>query len=76
MQARVYVAGASDDESFTDAMKARLEEALTQAGVVHMIETYPAKHGWVLRDVPAYDAAAAERHWQRLTAFFDATLKR
>jgi carboxymethylenebutenolidase len=76
MRARVYVAGATGDETFTDAMKARLEESLTQAGVDHTIETYPAKHGWVLPDSQVYDAACAERHWHTMTAFFDATLKR
>ncbi|HWZ90925.1 MAG TPA: dienelactone hydrolase family protein [Polyangiaceae bacterium] len=75
MQARVYVAGAIEDASFPDEMKARLEQALTEAGVNHQIETYPAKHGWVFRDTPVYDAAAAERHWQSLLALFDETLK-
>jgi len=76
MNARVYVAGAIEDPSFTDEMKARLEDALTRAGVHHKIETYPAKHGWVFRDTSVYDAAAAERHWQSLTGLFDATLKK
>jgi carboxymethylenebutenolidase len=76
MKSRVYVAGAIEDQSFTDEMKARLEDALTKAGVDHKIETYQAKHGWVFRDTPVYDAAAAERHWQTLTALFDATLKK
>ncbi len=75
MRAKVYVAGAIEDESFPDAMKQRLEEALTQAGVDHRIETYPAKHGWVFRDTPVYDAAASERHWQTMLALFDSTLK-
>jgi carboxymethylenebutenolidase len=75
MKARVYVAGAIEDTSFPDAMKARLEEALTKAGVDHTVETYPAKHGWVLRDTPSYDAAAAERHWQTLFALLDGTFK-
>jgi carboxymethylenebutenolidase len=75
MKARVYVAGAIEDQSFTDDMKARLEQALSDAGVDHLIETYPAKHGWVFRDTPVYDAAAAERHWQSMLALFDATLK-
>jgi carboxymethylenebutenolidase len=75
IRSRVYVAGASEDASFPDDMKARLEEALTQAGVDHRIETYPAKHGWVLRDTPVYDAAACERHWQTLVALLDAKLK-
>jgi carboxymethylenebutenolidase len=76
IKSRVYVAGASEDPSFPEEMKARLEEALTKAGVDHKIETYPAKHGWVFRDTPAYDAAAAERHWQTMLALFDVTLKK
>jgi carboxymethylenebutenolidase len=75
MKARVYVGGAMDDESFPDAMKQRLEAALSDAGVEHLIETYPAKHGWVFRDIPVYDAAAAERHWRTLVALLDARLK-
>jgi carboxymethylenebutenolidase len=74
IKARVYVAGAIEDPSFPDDMKARLEEALTNAGVDHHIETYEAKHGWVFRDTPVYDAAAAERHWRTMLALFDATL--
>ena len=75
IKSRVYIAGASEDASFTDAMKAKLEDALTRAGVDHKIETYPAKHGFVLRDLPVYDAAAAERHWQTMVALFDGKLK-
>ena len=56
IQSRVYVAGAIEDASFPDDMKARLEEALNDAGVTYQIETYPAKHGWVFRDTPVYDA--------------------
>ncbi len=74
MKARVYVGGAIEDASFPDDMKARLEEALTQAGVDHTIETYQAKHGWVLTDTPVYDAAAAERHWETLLALLGAKL--
>jgi carboxymethylenebutenolidase len=75
MRSRVYVAGAIEDASFPDEMKARLERALADANVNHTIETYPAKHGWVFSDTPAYDAAACERHWNSLTALFGATLE-
>lgn len=75
MKSRVYVAGAIEDPTFTDEMKAKLADALTKAGVDHEIETYPAKHGFVPRDMPPHDAACAERHWQTLFALFDATLK-
>lgn len=74
MKARVYIAGASDDQTFPEQMKQRLERALTDAGVDHRIETYPAKHGWVFRDFPVYDAGAAERHWQSMLALFEAKL--
>lgn len=76
MRARVYVAGAIEDASFTDEMKRQLDEALTAAGVEHTVETYAgARHGWVPSDLPVHNPAAAERHWQALFALFDATLR-
>jgi len=74
MKARVYIAGAIEDQSFPDDMKARLEQALTSAGVDHTIETYPAKHGWVFRDIPVYDQACSERHWDTMLGLFRAKL--
>lgn len=74
IQARVYVAGATEDGSFPDAQKVRLEQALTDAGVDHLIETYPARHGWVPTDTAAHDPAAAERHWKTLLGLFAETL--
>lgn len=66
---RVYVAGAVEDRSFSEEQKNRLEQALTDAGVVHLIETYPgALHGFAVPDHPVYDQAAAERHWTALFA--------
>jgi carboxymethylenebutenolidase len=74
MKARIYVAGASEDAGFPDEMKQRLEAALSEAGVEHVVETYPAKHGWVFSDTPVYNAAACERHWRELLALLEATL--
>ena len=75
MKARVYVAGAIKDPNFDDAQKARLEQALTDAGVDHTIETYNALHGFVPRDTPVHDEAATAKHWETLLALFAATLK-
>ncbi len=75
MKAKIYVAGAIEDANFPDDMKARLEAALTAAHVEHLIETYPAKHGWVPTDMPAYNAAESEHHWRTLVPFFDDALK-
>jgi len=75
IKARVYVAGAIEDDSFNDEAKARLEDALTKAGVRHQVETYQARHGFVPRDTPAHDDKAEQRHWQTLFGLFDQTLK-
>jgi carboxymethylenebutenolidase len=64
---RVYVAGAIEDKSFSDEQKGRLEQALSEAGVAHLIETYPdARHGFAVPDHPMFDPASAERHWAAL----------
>ncbi|MCA1828465.1 MAG: dienelactone hydrolase family protein [Myxococcales bacterium] len=75
MKARVYVGGASEDASFPEEQKKRLEESLTAARVDHLIETYPARHGWVPSDTPAHDPACAERHWRTLLDLFERTLE-
>jgi carboxymethylenebutenolidase len=70
----VYVGAAMDDQSFDDAQKQRFDQALTDAGVRHTIETYQAKHGFVPPDTPAYDPAAAKRHDETLFALLRETL--
>jgi carboxymethylenebutenolidase len=74
IKGRVYVAGAIEDAFFTDAQKQTLEKALTEAGVDHLIETYPAHHGFAVPDHPAYQPAIGERHWQTLFKLFSETL--
>lgn len=69
--ARLYIARASDDASFPDDMKDRFERALREAGVRYELETYPARHGFVLRDTPAFDQVAQDRHWQTLTGLLE-----
>ena len=74
IKARIYVAAATEDQSFPDDQKARWVKATDDAHVAHTFETYPAKHGWVPSDTPIHDAAQTERHWQALDALFKATL--
>jgi carboxymethylenebutenolidase len=73
--AKLYIGRASDDPSFDDAMRDRLDAALREAKVDFTLETYPAKHGWVPTDSSIHDAAQAERHWQTLFALLDGTLR-
>jgi carboxymethylenebutenolidase len=76
IKAAVYVAGAIEDQSFTDEQKDLLEKSLTEAGVVHTIETYQAHHGFAVPDNPSFDADAAERHWKASEQFFGSVLGR
>jgi carboxymethylenebutenolidase len=74
MRAEVYVGGAIEDQGFDDAQKTRLDEALTEAGIYHKVETYNAHHGWVPSDTPAHDVVETERHWRTLLDLFGKTL--
>jgi carboxymethylenebutenolidase len=74
IKATVYVAGAIEDQSFTDEQKELLEKALTDAGVSHTIETYPAHHGFAVPDNSSFNEAAAERHWQAMESLFGSAL--
>jgi carboxymethylenebutenolidase len=74
IKAAVYVAGAIEDQSFTDEQKDLLEQSLSDAGVIHTIETYQAHHGFAVPDNPSYDADAAERHWKAMEQFFGSVL--
>ena len=72
---RVYVAGADEDASFPEEQKNRLEQTLREAGIKHVVETYPgARHGFAVNDHLVYDPAAAERHWVALFNLFAETL--
>jgi carboxymethylenebutenolidase len=73
--ATVYVAGAEDDDSFTPEQARLLDSALTDAGVRHTVEFYPAKHGFAVPDNPTYDAAAEERHWKALETLYGSALQ-
>jgi carboxymethylenebutenolidase len=75
IKARVYVAGAIEDQGFPDEQKRQFDEALTAAHVDHVVTTYEgARHGWVPQDTPVHNPAAAERHYQALAELFGATL--
>ena len=74
IRAAVYVGGAADDASFTEAQAETLDQALTAAGVEHTIEWYPALHGFAVPDNAPYDEAAAEKHWDAMKEFFGAHL--
>lgn len=76
IEAAVYIGAAENDPTYTPAQSEILDSALTAAGVEHVIEWYPAAHGFAVPDNAPYDPAAAERHWQATEDFLAAHLPR
>ena len=72
--ATVYVAGAKDDDTFTADQAELLERALTDAGVDHALEFYPAHHGFAVPDNTTYNTEADARHWEALHELYRARL--
>lgn len=70
IRATVYVAGAQEDKSFTAEQAELLDNALTDAGVEHTVEFYPAHHGFAVPDNLTYDAEADARHWEALERLY------
>lgn len=53
----------------------RLEEALDGAGVTFTSKVYAgAHHGFTMSDMPVYNAAADQRHWDALFGLLDRTV--
>ncbi|MFH8800701.1 dienelactone hydrolase family protein [Streptomyces sp. NPDC017936] len=72
--AEVYFGHADEDPSLPPEQMARLEDALTSAGVRHRCEVYEgARHGFTQADTSAYDEAATERHWTALLDLLERT---
>ncbi|HEY6294057.1 MAG TPA: dienelactone hydrolase family protein [Streptosporangiaceae bacterium] len=72
--AAVYVAGATEDNSYTAEHAELLESALSAAGVEHVLEIYPARHGFAVPDNPTYDTEASTRHWAALRHLYQTHL--
>jgi carboxymethylenebutenolidase len=77
IRAKLYFAVAANDPCATPEGQAPLRAALDEAKVRYQLEVYPgAQHGFAVPDMPVYDAAAAEQHWERVLSLFAETLPR
>jgi carboxymethylenebutenolidase len=75
LDAEVYFGHADNDRSMTPENIATLEQALADAGVSYRSELYEgAAHGYTMADMPVYDEAAAERHFDALFELLDRTI--
>lgn len=73
IKARLYLGPATGD--LPAEAEATLRAELDAGHVRYEIEHYDARHGYAVDDSPAYDATAAERHYQALERLFTATLR-
>jgi carboxymethylenebutenolidase len=77
LRAELYFGHADGDQSNTPEQIKALDETLDKAGVKHRTEVYEgAKHGYTMADTPAYNEAAAERHFDALFDLLGRTLSR
>jgi carboxymethylenebutenolidase len=74
--ARLYFGCAENDPYAPREMIDRLRTEIAAKGGNAEVEMYPgAGHGFAFPSRPAYDKAAAERHWERLFTLFGDALK-
>lgn len=67
----LYIGVAGIDPHFPDQEKERLQASLQAAGLDFKIEAYQdVHHGFAVPDMPVFDAAASEKHWQSLLNLF------
>ena len=77
LAAEVYLGHADNDRTMTPDQIAALERALDVAGIPYRSEVYRgAAHGYTMADTPAYDEAAAKRHYDELFALLGRTIMR
>lgn len=69
-KAAFLIAIAQNDDARAPGDKATLRQACEAAGRTCEIEVYPAQHGWTVSDSPVFDAAQAQRAWDRLLALY------
>jgi carboxymethylenebutenolidase len=73
-KARLYFAHATNDGSMPAPAIETLTRALADWGGPYESEVYPAAHGWTMPDAAAYDAAQADRAFEKVKSLLSTTL--
>jgi carboxymethylenebutenolidase len=75
IDAELYLGFADHDKSATPEQIAAVEGALREAGRTFGAAVFAgAEHGYTMADTPAYDEAAAERHYEELFGLLSRTV--
>jgi carboxymethylenebutenolidase len=75
IDAELFLGFADNDKNATPEQIATVEGALNRAGATFRAEVFAdAEHGYTMADTPAYDEAAAERHYDELFGLLSRTV--
>ncbi|HEY0280295.1 MAG TPA: dienelactone hydrolase family protein [Solirubrobacterales bacterium] len=75
IDAELFLGFADNDKNATPEQIATVENALGRAGATFRSEVFAdAEHGYTMADTPAYDEAAAERHFEELFGLLSRTV--
>lgn len=75
VKAALYFGHATNDHSMTPELIEKFEWALRSWGGEYQSEVYDARHGWMIPGGGAYDAANAERGFDKLMEVFRESLQ-
>ena len=70
VEAQLLIAVAQDDDAKAPADKTTFADAAEAADVEAIVTVYPANHGWMVADSPAYEPTAAARGEADLKALY------
>ena len=77
VEAQLYFGHADQDAGMPPDAIAEFDKALAVRGLPFQAELYAgALHGFTMSDLPVYNKAAADKHWERLLALLGAALQR
>jgi carboxymethylenebutenolidase len=76
LRGALYVGHADQDPHMNTAQIKEFAEAAAELTIPHENELYEgAHHHFTMNDLPAYNKAAAEKAWRKLTALFEKALQ-
>lgn len=75
IRAEIYIAHADHDASMPPEQMELVRKTLENSDAVFEAELYrDALHGFTMKDLPAYNEGALERHWSKLLSLFERTM--
>lgn len=76
IKADVFIGHADQDASMPPEQIEKVQTALQNAKAKSTAEIFTGcHHGWTMKDLPAYNAAGEQKHWDVLFKLFDRCLK-